>query len=165
MSREDDKRREEETRTRERANRDADSHTHEPTGGLEGPARPGTTETGRPDRDQLGAGDRMDLDEVLHQRTRPQESREDLPSEMESHREDRKELTQQRAQSEDRSGNFETDTQGSQATRGSVGLQEEPERGERHPSVETDTAGAASRSETEIERPSHKKERDVERDR
>lgn len=164
MTREDDKRREEETRIRERANRDADANTSEPTGGLEGPARPGTTETGRPDRDQLGAGDRMDLDEVLHQRTRPQESREDLPSEMESHREDRKELTQQRAQSEDRSGNFETDTQGSQSTRSSVGLQEEAERGGRHPSVETDTTGAAGREGTDIERPRPRKGRDVERD-
>lgn len=160
--------REKHAEERRRGERDADRRTSEPTGGPEGAVLPGTPETGRPDRDQLGAGDRMDLDEMVHQhkehperdtfdydKQRVEESGVEVPSWESDQREDMKEFTGQRAQSEDRRGETESDTQGAQTTRASLGMEPEAERTGRSSHVEPQ---GIERGPSDVER-----ERDRER--
>lgn len=81
------------------------------------PARPGTVETGRPSPQALGAAERDDLEQIGSGDVLPPEDQGPSPQgpAAEEHgRMDRKELTGQRAQDEERVYGGQTDTQGGQ---------------------------------------------------
>lgn len=164
---------EEDRKTRERrerveAQRDADAETREPVESYDTTARPGTLETGKPDRDQLAEGERMDLREKIARNYQPPGVGTDTgttadfssddamerarPSRTHAGRMDRSEFTGHRSQTQDRTGNTEVDTQGEQQTRRHVGLDTEPQRGGRSVPVESDTGRQQTRGE-DIEQP------------
>lgn len=139
------------------AERDADERTTEPTGGIEGPAIPGTVETGRPDREQIGVGDRADLDETIDQQKESPErdplgeetghsgfdAAHEAPSEESDQRLDRSEFTGQRGQTQARHGETETDTQGEQETRATLGMEPEASRTGRTSHIEDEPRRAS----------------------